>query len=164
MRRAINIIGGLGLGLSLSQFPEFSQQYEQRLGGAVDELRIVISDFDDTAAREGLTRTEALERYSANGDSFIVERGVDMTTTFARYERLSAHLVTLQDANLLDQLTGLTQYYDPEIAASTMEAYEPAVPVTPEGLAFTGIGVLAGYGLLALVLSPFRRRRPSRRV
>lgn len=162
MRRTLNVIGGVGLGLTLSQFPEFSQQYEQRLGGAVDELRVVISDFDATAAGQGLSRSEALERYAVNGDTFIVERGVDMTATLARFERLSTHLAKLDDANLFDQLTGLTQHYDPEIAAGAMEAYEPAVPVTSEGFAFTGIGVLIGYGLLALVLSPFRRRRHRR--
>lgn len=159
MRRALNMIGGVGLGLTLSQFPEFSQQYEQRLGGAVDELRIIISDFDATAANQGLTRTEALARYAVNNDAFIVERGADMTATLARFERLSTHLAKVENANLFDQLTGITQHYDPEIASRAMEAYKPAVPVTSEGFAFTGIGVLIGYGLLSLVLWPFRRRR-----
>jgi hypothetical protein len=40
MRRSLSLLGGLGLGLALSQFPEYAQQYTQRLGGAVDELRI----------------------------------------------------------------------------------------------------------------------------
>ncbi|NRB05388.1 MAG: DUF2937 family protein, partial [Rhodobacteraceae bacterium] len=44
--RAIALAGGLAGGLSLSQFPEFSQQYLQRLGGAVDALAVVVTDFD----------------------------------------------------------------------------------------------------------------------
>ena len=46
MRRMLATIGGLGLAVTMSQFPEYAQQYTQRLGGAVDELRVVTEDFD----------------------------------------------------------------------------------------------------------------------
>ena len=39
MRRALSVLGGLALGFGFAQFPEYAQQYEQRLGGAVDEVR-----------------------------------------------------------------------------------------------------------------------------
>jgi hypothetical protein len=41
-------------GLVGSQGPEFAQQYRQRIGGALDELKRIVADFDDEAAREGL--------------------------------------------------------------------------------------------------------------
>ena len=50
IRRLISIVGGVGLGLVASQFPEYAQQYEQRLGGAVDELRVFVEKFDASAA------------------------------------------------------------------------------------------------------------------
>ena len=50
MRRMIAGVGGLGLALVLSQFPEYAQQYTQRLGGAVDELRVITEDFGRGAA------------------------------------------------------------------------------------------------------------------
>jgi len=53
MRRTLGILGGLALGLTLSQFPEYAQQYVQRLGGAVDELRIIVEDFDRAPPRRG---------------------------------------------------------------------------------------------------------------
>ena len=56
------MIGGLALGVVLSQFPEYAQQYTQRLGGAVDELRIITEDFD-RAADGG--RADARRRRSA---------------------------------------------------------------------------------------------------
>ena len=49
MRRMIAGIGGLALAIVLSQFPEYAQQYTQRLGGAVDELRVITEDFDRAA-------------------------------------------------------------------------------------------------------------------
>ena len=70
----------------MAQFPEFSQQYVQRLGGAVDELRIVVADFDASAQAAGLTREAALADLS--GSEFRDLRQGDMTRTIARYERL----------------------------------------------------------------------------
>ena len=45
----------------LSQFPAFSDQYVQRLGGQVDALTRVAADFDASAEGAGLTRDQALE-------------------------------------------------------------------------------------------------------
>lgn len=162
MRRAISILGGVGLGLMLSQFPEYAQQYQQRLGGAVDELRVIVTDFDATAAREGLNRKQALIRYQENTDNFIVGRGADMAATIVRYERLSGHLGTLEDTGPLQRLSGFTRFYDEEIGTQALNAYIPAMPVSVEGLAYAGVGVLSGYGAVSLILgllgAPFRRR------
>ena len=74
MRRMIAGVGGLGLALVLSQFPEYAQQYTQRLGGAVDELRVITEDFDRAAAEGGLDRATALGRYEASNDDFLAGR------------------------------------------------------------------------------------------
>ena len=58
MRALGRLIVGLaaaGGALTASQLPEFTQQYRQRLGGAVDELLRVVADFDADAARNPLT-------------------------------------------------------------------------------------------------------------
>ena len=39
-----------------SQGPEFTQQYRQRLGGALEELNRIVAEFDAEAGRENLTR------------------------------------------------------------------------------------------------------------
>ncbi|HTM76667.1 MAG TPA: DUF2937 family protein, partial [Devosia sp.] len=71
MRRVIAGLGGLMLALALSQFPEYAQQYTQRLGGAVDELRVITEDFDRAAQQGGLDRQQALIRYEASEDDFL---------------------------------------------------------------------------------------------
>ena len=58
--RALVLAGGVLGAASVSQFPEFSQQYTQRLGGAVDALGQVVADFDASAAAAGLDREAAL--------------------------------------------------------------------------------------------------------
>ena len=162
MRRTLGVIGGLGLGLVLSQFPEYAQQYTQRLGGAVDELRIITAEFDAAATAAGMTRETALGRYAAASDDFLQGRGVSMQRTFERYEELSATLERIRGADAVQRLTLLPQYMDTEIGARALENFQPAVPVTVEGLAYGGGGFLLGYlvtsGLVRFLMLPFRRR------
>ena len=69
----------------------------------------------------------------------------------------------LESANGWDRLMLLPRYADSEIGARALENFEPAVPVTLEGLAYAGGGFAIGYGviwgLVALVARGFRRRR-----
>lgn len=171
MRRTLAMVGGLALGLCFSQFPEYAQQYEQRLGGAVDELRTIVDDFDRDATRYGLTRQEALERYAVSPDTFIVARGTSMDRTLARYAQLSAMLADLQHAGPLERVTHLGDYLDREVGARALENFKPAVPVTAEGIGWGLAGWLIGYLILYPILGlftlPFRWRRgrtPHRRA
>ncbi|MBR7518809.1 DUF2937 family protein, partial [Mycobacterium tuberculosis] len=54
LARVIYLLPAILLGATLSQAPEFAQQYRQRLGGAVDELQTIIARFSADAARLGL--------------------------------------------------------------------------------------------------------------
>lgn len=171
MRRTLATLGGLGLALGFSQFPEYAQQYEQRLGGAVDELRIITQDFDADAQKFGLSRDEALQHYAVSSDSFLVGRGVSMQRTLARYQTLRTALADLQGAGPLQRIQHLGDYLDSDIGARALAAYKPAVPVTPEGFMWAIAGFLGGSLLVSALLGfltlPFRWRNghlPHRRV
>ena len=171
MRRTLAVLGGLGLAAVFAQFPEYAQQYEQRLGGAVDELRIIVADFDADAQKFGLSREEALHHYAVSPDTFLVARGTSMASTLARYAKLSAQLSDLAGADPWTRATHLNDYLDTQISAQALAAFKPAVPVTLEGAMWGLAGFALGYGALAAFLSfltlPFRWRRgraPHRRV
>ena len=68
---------GAGLigGVIAAQGPEFAQQYAQRLGGALDELRRQIETLDSDAQATGETRDSAIERLRANADALVARRG-----------------------------------------------------------------------------------------
>ncbi|WP_332689689.1 DUF2937 family protein [Devosia sp.] len=163
MRRIVAGIGGLGLAVVLSQFPEYAQQYTQRLGGAVDELRVITEDFDRAALAGGLDRAAALGRFEASNDDFLAGRGTSMTATFQRYENLSATLARIEGANAVERLQSLPAYLDTDIGQRTLENYRPAVPVTMEGILYAGGGFILGYlllsGLWRFFSMPFKRRR-----
>jgi hypothetical protein len=162
MRRALSVLGGLALGFGFAQFPEYAQQYEQRLGGAVDELRIIVDDFDRGAAAFGLSREEALMRYAISPDEFIIDRGLSMRQTLARYERLRTDLAELQQAGPVQRLQHLPRYLDSDVGTRALENFQPGVPATAEALAWGMMGTAIGYVLLypffGFITLPFRWR------
>lgn len=156
--RAIVVSFGIVSGAGFSQFPEFSQQYLQRLGGAVDELSTVVSDFDRSAATFGMTRHQALDEM--NGSPFLQRRQADLRSTISRYEDLSEAYIALRYAGPFTRFYELQYMQDPEILSGTWRDYRPAVPLTFEGAIFSLFGFLIGYGALSAVVKILR---PSRR-
>ena len=163
MLRILAMAGGIAGGVGLSQFPEFSQQYLQRLAGQVDSLQMVVADFDRSATRNLMTRDQALAEMT--GTAFLEDRRADLTATFARFDRISANLADLRAASPLARLTMPQKLGDSETLAATYADFRPALPVTFDGLIAAGIGFLAGWiassGVIALLTWPFRRRRTA---
>ncbi len=161
MMRILTLTAGLAGAAGLSQFPEFSQQYLQRLGGAVDELQRVVADFDASAEGVGMTRDQALSALSEG--AFQEARQADMRRTIAREARLSADLAALRDASMAQRALQPQRFTDPEIAAAAWADFKPAVPVTLTGAGFAGTGFIVGGGVFAALLRllgwPLRRLR-----
>ncbi|GGE53254.1 hypothetical protein GCM10007276_32870 [Agaricicola taiwanensis] len=157
--KTLAIAMGLVCGALLSQGPEFVQQYSQRLGGRLDELRGFVERFDRDAAAAGLNRLSALAEYQENSSNFVSARGRDAADTILRFERYEAHRNALREAAPFSRLWVFARDADGEIAAATAEDYQPAVPVTLEGLAHAG----AGFGIGALITGLFARMLRKRR-
>ena len=158
--RGLTLAGGLAGAVATSQFPEFSQQYTQRLGGAVDALEQVVADFDASAAASDLTRDAALAQLQ--GTAFLERRSGDMARSIARYERLSADLEALEGQGPFMRAYNAARFTDAEIAQAAWQAYQPAVPVNFAGMVFVAVGFVLGGGamgaLLGLLRAPFGRR------
>ena len=73
MIRVLCLMGGLTGAIGLSQYPEFSQQYIQRLAGQVDALTIEARRFDDSALAEGMGWRAAIE-FAVKAASISVTR------------------------------------------------------------------------------------------
>jgi len=149
--RVIRIASAVVLGLGLSQFPEFVQQYVQRTGGAVDALQPLVERFDSSAAQAGLSRQAALERLQRNPDDLVVGQGAATAEAIARYEDLRRSYGDLASAGEFERLLVFATSVDRAVARRTMGDFRPAVPATVEGLAHAGVGLLLGYGLGGLV-------------
>lgn len=161
--RKLALVGGIAGAVALSQFPEFSQQYLQRLAGQVDALGQVQTDFDATATKAGYTRDQALAELSGAG--FVGAQGDLMRNTFARLDRLTGDLALLRNAAPLERLVMPHRLADPELLRATWADYKPAVPVTSEGFIAAAIGYALGWGVVMGVFSMlgglFRRQRQA---
>ena len=145
-------------GLIGSQGPEFAQQYRQRLGGALAELNRIIAEFDAEAQAQNLTPAEALSRLEDNADPLARERGEAMAEAIDRARRLSAQLWAIDSGGPLTRLYVVARDFDPEIALSALDNYEPAAPLTLGALAAAGLAAFWGWAATHLIAWPFRRR------
>lgn len=160
MLQKLIFIASLAAGVAGSQFPEFSQQYLQRLGGQYDALSQIAADFDASASRAGLTREDALAQIK--GSTFQDAHREDMANAFTRLDRITADLTLLRAAGPLERMALPHRFRDTETFMATWADFRPAVPVNADGFIAAALGFLASLTLLnsarAALSWPFRRR------
>jgi Protein of unknown function (DUF2937) len=164
-KRLVSMFMGGMCAVGVSQAPEFAQQYAQRLGGAVNELKVVVDHFDRDAAAVGLSRAGGLDRLESSDDRFVNYRGKSMRTTVERFEKLAKHLSGMQAPDVTRRISEMVINMDMPTAKMAMGDFRPAIPVTAEGL-FAGllgflVGTLGGGVIAALLKSLFLRRKIS---
>lgn len=161
MWRILAILGGVSGAVTLSQFPEFSQQYLQRLAGKVDALTAVAVQFDATAVRNGLDREAALTQMT--GTPLLADQQADMRATLSLQAQLAENLTLLRNANPLARMTMPQRMGDLDTLQATYADFRPAVPATTEGAITAGLGYVGGWAVIALIgrllTRLFRRRR-----
>ena len=147
------VIRTLGLALGLiaaaiaAQGPEFAQQYAQRVGGALDEMRRQIETLDADALATGNTRESAIERLRRNADALVARRGEAVRVDVERFKALDAQKRALDEAaSPLGCLLVLAREPDFPIVRATYRDYRPAIPTTTDGLVAGLLGFLAAWG------------------
>ncbi len=155
--RLLTLVGGLTGAVGLSQFPEFSQQYMQRLGGAVDELQRQVTRYESDAARQGMALDAYLVALSDEGE-MAETQAANMASDIARHDRLATALDTLEGAGpFMRARLAFDATPDREVAQRALEVFKPAIPATFEGAVFAGLGFLSGWAVLALGFAILRR-------
>jgi hypothetical protein len=158
IRRLVSMFAGGVMAVGASQAPEFAQQYSQRLGGAVDELRSIVRDFDADARRNGLNREDGLRRLETSADRFAAERGAAQRRIVQRFDRLETQKIAMDAPDVASRVLAMVRSYDGEIGRGAMRDYRPALPLSLEGLFFGLIGFLGGAMIGGIVALPMGRR------
>ena len=154
---------GLLFALLGMQGPEFTQQYRQRLGGALDELKRVVAAFDADAARQSITPVEAIARLEGNPDPLAQARGAAIEKDIVRRDKLQNGLDAMQGAGPVQRVGAMALDFDSAIADETLQNFEPAAPLTSEALLVGALGLVIGWGATHLCAWPIRRRWRERR-
>lgn len=116
-----------------SQLPEFVQQYLQRLGGHRDEaFRFV----------------QILKNQGAETSGAVIALAEERTASLAR------SLEVIAQASDLTRPIIFLRYLDPDVTHATLDAFQPAVPLTLAGLLYGGIGLILGLTVVNLILAP----------
>jgi hypothetical protein len=157
MARTMAVALGLFGGIAASQGPEFAQQYRQRLGGAIDELRRVVQRFEADAGANGHSREAAIGRLQTNPDDLVSRQGTAMRGNVERLERLERHRQAFVDAGPFQRLWVTARDGDLDLMEATYRDFEAALPATQEGVVAAGAGFLGGWGITLLIGSMFRR-------
>jgi len=158
-----------GAGIT-SQFPEFYQQYLQRLGGRLDQALIQEARIYEAARSQGLAVEDYLQRFLQSGDPVFQAEGRVIQAALADAEALRGSLMALAEAGPLERPFAIFRHLDHDVLSATFAAFKPALPVTAEGLTYAAIGLLLGLLALALgerggkaVTRRWRRHRLRRR-
>lgn len=159
--RTTVLAAGLAGALAAAQFPAYSQQYMQRLDGAVDALAQVVADFDTSARALGLSREAALGQMT--GTPFVIARRQDMQRTFDRFAQLEQDLAELQAYGPFMRAYHARRLSDGDIARAAWQNFELSLPLTLAAGIFAAFGFLVtttGLRIFVRVLKmPLRRVR-----
>ena len=153
---------GVSFAALAAQFPEFSQQYTQRLAGKVDELQRFVREFDLDASAVGVSREQALIDL-ARGGAIGAQRAQTIVSTIDREKRLNSVLNDLRNAGPIKQIMIVNNSVDKEIARGTLQDFHPALPVSFEGVAFALVGFIAGISSVGLIGAAFQQINKRRK-
>ena len=133
----------------LAQFPEFYQQYLQRLGGRLDQARIDMERLLSDAAILGRTLEAYLEELLESGTQAARQAARRELERVENADQLQSAYETLSQAGPLERPLALARHLDPDLAAEVLAVFTPALPVSPEGFVYAGCGMVLALLLLA---------------
>ena len=153
--------------VAFSQFPEFMQQYLQRLEGHLDEARLALDRFQDAASKSGMSLEQLVAGAAQNPDKSMGRLGEVVREAMARVNELGNADEALRQASMWTRPFVFLRHADWGIARATLGIYRPAVPTTTEGLVYAAVGivvVLAVYHLAIRgpIVRCLRKRSDSR--
>lgn len=158
LRELTAILLALALALAFSQLPRFVEEYQQRLGGALDEARHELVQFQHDAEQAGLSFADYVQRHLENADPVIVATGRTIQSISDRVETLQREDDEIELAAPLLRPVIVLRQADRERLSATWSAFT----LMPSfDFSFGAIGLLLGWLINALFwgLTSGRRRR-----
>lgn len=162
MDRLFSVIGAL----TAAQFPQFVQQYLQRLAGHAAEAQRLLARYEQAAGDAGMNFEAYVQRFRNDADPVVAEHGDIMAEVSARAASLQEAVEALQNSHALNRPFVFLNHLDNEIAYQALLIFQPGVPTTAEGLIYALTGIALGllcYNGLKWPVWKLRRRLENAR-
>lgn len=140
MDRLFSVIGAL----TAAQFPQFVQQYLQRLAGHAAEAQRLLTRYEQAAQDAGMALEPYIRRFQNDPDAVVAEHGQIMMEVSQRAAYLQEAVEALQNSHAFNRPFVFLNYLDREIAYQALLIFQPGVPTTPEGLIYALTGIALG--------------------
>jgi hypothetical protein len=150
------IILAVLVGFAVSQVPRFIQEYEQRLGGALQEATRQLDEFRHNAEAAGLSFNEYVGRHLDSPDTALRATGKSIQNSVVRVADLREQSQHLADASKLTKPLVLARTYDRTLLRATWDRFGLTATFDP---AYGAAGLLLGWLLNALLWALVPRRR-----
>jgi hypothetical protein len=162
--RDILLIGFALAGLlAASQIPGFVQEYEQRLGGARDEITRLLAEFSAIGEKSGKDLASYAALLVENNDPSISATGREIVALSEREISIAGHVEVLAASSRFMKPVVLARDGDLEVIGATWKTYHYTLTLDPE---FGAIGLGVGwfiYIILAAIIGAMMPR-PRYRV
>ena len=130
-----------------SQAPHFYQQYLQRLGGHVEELKLQTAALQQAAAKSGKTFGEVIQKFLSNTDLDFAAQGEVLQSMFTRYSDLNHAYSSLANATVFTRPFVFLKYFQFDIAKMTLADFTFGLTLTVEAGVYALAGMMFGYFL-----------------
>jgi hypothetical protein len=136
--RIISVAGAL----IFAQLPAFIVQYQQRLGGHVDELKHLIGKYKSYAAANNRSLDEYINIHLQSTVKEFASTGQIMSENLSRFNELSKALNELTDSTGLMKLIMFFRNLDIDIYRGTMKNFVPGITFNTDAILYGFIGIL----------------------
>ena len=145
------------------QIPAFIIQYIQRLGGHVDELKLLIGKYRTAAADNGRSLDEYIQLHLQSGVKEFAASGKLMSDNIERFNFLSDAHQQISGASGIKQFVYFIRKSDIDIIRGTYSDFVPGISFSIDSILYAaaGIAVFMSFYLLikkSLTLA-FRRMK-----
>ncbi len=137
--------------LIFAQFPSFIVQYQQRMGGHVDELERIIRKYSEAAARNSKTIEEYISIHMKSEISDFVSSGAIMTENLDRYNELSRTLSELTESTGIMKLLTFVKTLNYDIFQKTLDNFTPGISFNIDTLIYSLAGIIFIMSLFFLI-------------
>lgn len=137
--------------LIFAQLPAFIVQYQQRLGGHVDELRRIVEKYKLYAANNDRTVEEYINIHLQSNVKEIASTGRLMQENLARFSELSEALREITDSTGITKLFMFFKNLDLDIYRGTMKNFVPGITFNTDAILYSVIGIIVFMSIYFLV-------------